>query len=278
MRNLFFVFLLGMSVIGISSCHKDCTDETNIDCPNYNPCYNAVETSADFRFGYTVGTQQGGINHTFYTDTFVPGRRIGFFANDENAEYYEWKVGVDDRTWDTPYFSLQFDEADSLILYSEPIEVRLITHRTPHKDCYPNDDGIDTSYRYIHFLRPTNAFLGTWRGSLSENPDEVYDIKIYVEDNPPYYDAFYIDNLYNEQMPCNLRHMMYHNFKGRHRSAYSRQVALFGTMGCPDEDFTWWDTYSMIIETNTQNNTIYLEWTRRLSTELEKVSFKGERL
>lgn len=82
MRNLFFVFLLGIIGIGAASCDEDCTDETNIDCPNYNPYHDAVETSADFRFGYTVGTQLNGINHTFYTDTFLPGQRIGFFAND----------------------------------------------------------------------------------------------------------------------------------------------------------------------------------------------------
>jgi len=42
MRNLFFVFLLGIIGIGAASCDEDCTDETNIDCPNYNPCHDAV--------------------------------------------------------------------------------------------------------------------------------------------------------------------------------------------------------------------------------------------
>lgn len=286
MKNVLIICLLGIIGISISSCTEDCTDETNIDCPNYNPCHNAVETSANFRFGYTVSTQQGGINHTFYTDTFVAGQRIRFFADDENAEYYEWKVGVDDRTWNTASFSLQFDKADSLILYNAPIEVRLITHRTPRHDCYPNDDGIDTSYRYIHFLRPTNSFLGTWKGSLSENPNEIYEIKLYVDSNfilVPHqgynYDALYIDNLYNEQQPCNIRHMDNNSFHGYHRSYYGNLSKIQNLSNCPDGIYSGWYTFSMIIEVNTQNNTIYLEWYRRLAgSEGKRVSFRGERL
>jgi hypothetical protein len=276
---------LGIIGIGLAGCDEDCTDETNIDCPNYDPCYNAMETSASFRFGYTVGIQAGGINHTFYTDTFLPGQRIGFFADEQEAEYYEWKIGVDDRTWDTPYFSLYFDDDDSLTLYNAPIEVRLITHKTPRTDCYPNDDGIDTSYRYIHFLRPTNVFLGTWRGSLSENPNEVYEIKLYIDSSLALqpgqnynYDALYIDNLYNEQMPCNIRHMMYDGFKGKHRTDYSSEVDIENLINCSGGGYTGWRTYSMIIEVNTQNNTIYLEWFRKLSNEGKRVFFKGERI
>lgn len=286
MRNLLIISLLGIIGIGVSSCAEDCTDETNIDCTNYNPCHDAIETSADFRFGYIVGTQLNGLNHTFYTDTFLPRQRIAFFADDENAEYYEWKVGEDDRTWNTSSFSLQFDKADSLILYSTPIKVRLITHRTPRNDCYTNDDGIDTSYRYIHFLRPTNSFLGTWRGSLSENPNEVYEIKLYVDSNyvlEPYqsynYDALYIENLYNEQQPCNLRHMDGGSFKGYHRSHYGGISAIQNLGNCPDGGYSGWYTSSMIIEVNTQNNTIYLEWYRRLAgSEGKRVFFKGEQL
>lgn len=277
---------MGVGLISISGCGEDCTDETNIDCPNYDPCHDAVETSAGFRFGYTVGTQAGGINHTFYTDTFLPGQRIGFFADDEEAESYKWTVGVDDRTWDTPYFSLKFDKADSLVLYSEPIEVRLITHRVPQTDCYPDDNGVDTSYRYIHFLRPTNTFIGTWRGTLSENPDKVYDIKIYVDSNfilAPHqninYDALYIDNLYNEQMPCNIRHMDSNLFNGYHRSFYGSMSKIQNLENCSDEHYSGWYTSLIIIDVDNLNDTIYLKLYRRLlGGEGEYVYFRGRRL
>jgi hypothetical protein len=42
MKNIFIIFLLALAlgVLAISSCSKDepCMDETNKDCPNFNPC------------------------------------------------------------------------------------------------------------------------------------------------------------------------------------------------------------------------------------------------
>lgn len=182
---------------------------------------------------------------------------------------------------------MYFDDDDSLTLYDAPIEVRLITHRTPRTDCYPNDDGIDTSYRYIHFIRSTNVFLGTWRDSFSENPNEVYDIKLYIDSSLALqpgqnnnYDALYIDNLYNEQIFCNVTYIVHSRFTGRHRTVYTNEVGVTYIEDCSREVYTHRNLYSMIIEVNTEKNTIYLEWNQRFVgiNEVKRVSFKGERL
>ena len=45
------IFLLITAILGMQSCCK-CDDPTNLDCPNYDACYEVEEPIADFGAGF----------------------------------------------------------------------------------------------------------------------------------------------------------------------------------------------------------------------------------
>ena len=101
MKNT-FILLLGIFVILITSCNKDapvaCTDETNIECPNYNPCLEEKLTNADFE----TATILVSTAHAFISvkeDSFYLGTPVLFTAKEEDVLSYEWTVGEDERVF-----------------------------------------------------------------------------------------------------------------------------------------------------------------------------------
>jgi hypothetical protein len=191
MKNTFFL-LLSIFVILIAGCNKDepvaCTDETNPECPNYDPCHDAESTSADFETACIVVSDKYQ-KITSQEDTFYLGANIQFTAKQEDVLSYEWKIGDDDRVFTEQSFSLTFNPSDSVILFNRPVPIRLIVTRTPNTSCFPADDGIDTLTKYIYFVSihevSHKKFLGTWVGSREDKPDEIYEIEI--TDTPAIY-------------------------------------------------------------------------------------------
>jgi hypothetical protein len=200
MKNTFFL-LLSIFVILIAGCNKDepvaCTDETNPECPNYDPCHDAESTSADFETACIVVSDKYQ-KITSQEDTFYLGANIQFTAKQEDAISYEWKIGDDDRVFTEQSFSLTFNPSDSVTLFNRAVPIQLIVIRTPNTDCFPTDDGIDTLTKYIYFVSiheiTHKKFLGTWVGSREDKPDDIYEIEISDEpeiDGPSGIPSFY---------------------------------------------------------------------------------------
>lgn len=109
---------------------------------------------------------------TLQSDTTITGNFVAFEAS-EDYDSYEWKIGVDPKTFTTKKVSLLF-------LYPENrIAVRLIATKKTNKQCFPKDDGIDTLVKYFTVIdRGANPVYGNYNGHLTANPDDKFDIQV----------------------------------------------------------------------------------------------------
>lgn len=86
---------------------------------------------------------------------------------------YQWKIGLDQNTWDSK--SVQLDFGGN---YGD-IQVTLIGEWTPNKDCFPNDNGIDTVTKIFTIVPNSEApFYGEYEGYVESAPNDTFLIKI----------------------------------------------------------------------------------------------------
>jgi len=105
----------------------------------------------------------------FYPQTYA---YVYFSANYKDAISYEWQVGQNPTTQTTADFGLYFTQL------VDNLPVRLIIKSKPNKKCFPNDDGIDTIYRYLTIQCPIlPPIVGKYEGSLQSNPNEKFVIE-----------------------------------------------------------------------------------------------------
>ncbi len=142
MRWYAYVFILGQLMV--SSCCKDCSDPTNPECPNYNPCLNIKEYTADF---YCSGIPYN--NRRFDTipleyriqEDYVLGDQSAAFVSTQAAVKHYWRLG--NREFRDSIFSLVFLQQDK----GHKFEVMHVIEYplTPeYKKCYPKATGRDT--------------------------------------------------------------------------------------------------------------------------------------
>jgi hypothetical protein len=102
MKSILSLFLITLiSIAFLNSCKKSecepCNDSGNPKCPNYNPCLNKFEVSADFKIGQiysaSVKHYSSVYNDAFIEDSIFPVLcSISFRANEVNAKY-TWYLG-----------------------------------------------------------------------------------------------------------------------------------------------------------------------------------------
>lgn len=160
------LFFLGVGLIGISGCREDCTDETNIDCPNYDPCYWERPTSADFTITQGVGYNEQ--RSYFSSDTFMTGfitlQALG------NLDGYEWHIGSDNRIFEGKTVELDYSP------YTGWVDVMLIGKNIIKEGCLPDDNGIDTVQKSF-YLVPYNTTLltGKYKGVSLSHPSDTFE-------------------------------------------------------------------------------------------------------
>lgn len=116
------------------------------------------------------------------SDTTVNGMVL--FAADERYDSCEWQIGSDTRIRTGSAFTLRFPGRE--VVYGEPIPIRLIARRKPDKTCFPDDDGVDTAYRYLVPLPPTRSpLLGSYHGAHVDDPTDTFTVTIYVTYRDP---------------------------------------------------------------------------------------------
>lgn len=147
--------LFSLSLIIISGCCKDCTDDTNPKCPNYNPCKGKNYT-ADFsmyqEFSYKNNSQV--TNGRWYEDSlyrseFFNGDIVPFYFYDnyifeakcKNAKSYQWKIGNDPRERTGSSFSIGFSGNEGLL------PIRLIVELDETDPCNKAKKRYDTVYK-----------------------------------------------------------------------------------------------------------------------------------
>lgn len=168
-----FLFFVGLALVGgFMLMLEGCGD-------NPNPCTALKPVSAAFKFQESFYE----IDSLFETDTVFTGSKVTFTATEADA-IYKWKVGDDPNVFVKKSFSLDFGQP-----YGK-VETSLIVNKQPNKTCFPSDDGADTIKRNLYVIpKIKNAFLGTFTGYDTNNPNEIFDVTIIdfgVRPNPDF--------------------------------------------------------------------------------------------
>ncbi len=143
-----------------------------------NPCANAQEVKADFVIEELVGDRY------FEGDTIADyGTKVRFRAL-QSAEEYTWILGAETL------------HTQSFIRTNFPfgwLDVKLVIKRKPNKQCFPNDDGIDSASRPFYVwpidnrwpvnppVYPNYPIFGTYRGHTLSRPE--FDFNIILGDS-----------------------------------------------------------------------------------------------
>jgi len=161
-----------LTLLFTNSC-QHCNDPTNPDCGNYNPCYG-VDGKADFGCAPYLNENT---DLLVKCDTLIAGSFLSWFGSNHYYQSYQWKVGSDTNIRQGKSFLIQFPNPVGTI------PVTLIGQRKPRPDCLPGDDGVDTFTKQITIVDwKATALLGTYRGALTNNPNEIYDLQITLTD------------------------------------------------------------------------------------------------
>jgi hypothetical protein len=149
--------LVGLMML---SCHKH---------HDPDPCANLHPVSASFRteedFSYVVS------GWIYYNTDTIATRRVKFTANEENATYL-WKIGT--GTYTQKSFFVDFP--DSFLLNKTSVPITLIVNKNP-SPCFPNDNGMDTITKVIHFTDRTLE-QGKFNGYWESNPSDTFTVTI----------------------------------------------------------------------------------------------------
>ncbi|MFZ5971553.1 MAG: hypothetical protein ACOYXA_08160 [Bacteroidota bacterium] len=136
-----------------------------------DPCMRKKMVGGSFTMGERI-TNYGGVDTLIVSDTVITENFVVFKADSDYVSY-EWKIGDDPRTFDTKEVTLRFMQPETTV------PIRLIAKWAPDKQCFPEDDGVDTVYRYLTVVdKKLNPIFGKYRGALVSNPQNVYTIEI----------------------------------------------------------------------------------------------------
>lgn len=165
MKRLFYTLACVVALM-LHSCGGD---DVPVKPPPTDPCAGKLRTSADF-------TMKEILSDTvwFYTDTVFPNNTIEFEAVQDNREY-SWKVGNDERTWNTKKFRLNFIGTQGTI----PIRL-IVKNNAVDTECNPGDKGIDTVTKYVTVLGSLSelSILGSYKGYNLDNPKDTFTVTI----------------------------------------------------------------------------------------------------
>lgn len=152
-RNILYpiLSLVVFAAMVLNSCRKPCTDPSNPNCENYDPCFKLKPTSAGFKTYDPIADFVGfwktaGWVYDVESDTI--GVECYFVADEENAKY-TWLIGG--GVYHTRTVSINFSTSN--LPASTRVPVTLIVEKEPNRKCFPNDDGKDTFTKEILVAR-----------------------------------------------------------------------------------------------------------------------------
>lgn len=162
--------------------------------PEPDPCLDKKPVKADFTIGELISFFGGNKPDTIVlSDTVLTGNFIVFNALD-NYESYEWRVGDDPRVFNTKQLKLLFQ-------FPETLTVSLTVKGKALKNCFPDDDGMDTQVRKIVVIdRKLNPIFGQYEGAIISNPGDVFKVEV-VHD--AFFDQINIININKNCYPIN---------------------------------------------------------------------------
>lgn len=182
-QNMKKIIIIITSLIILNSCGKECKDESNPDCPNYNPCKNIKEPTG--KILRCVGKSELWSDSFAYFDlgdTFLitrsGGSYISLFCPDTNCTY-EWKIGTEIIT-EQGFFRQNIPS-------NTPIEVSLkVTIKDPN-NCIPKDKRTKTTIRTFYGVENYDGkifnYYGKWKGYYIDEPNKEIVVEFKTDKN-----------------------------------------------------------------------------------------------
>ena len=211
-----YVLLMLVSIFLIlSNCKKDeapCCDITNPEYPNYDPCWDASEVTADF----TISERFGSAARYYKSiDSAFVRTALYFKAEEEDATSYTWYLGAEVIT------EREFERTFHTVDFYNPITVTLVVEKEPRLDCYPEDDGVDTLTRTFWRVHQCQSLVvGNYRGVWTDEPLDTFIVGFELVDYvgaPDSCDQIQVYNLHkNIEDTCKvsgLKHFGYNWWK-----------------------------------------------------------------
>jgi hypothetical protein len=170
--------------ITLAACKKDddtCSDPTNPDCENYDPCHGNEPTAAFKMRSTSVGFTTPENLQAEWCDTIYRSG-VEFRADMEGASSYEWQIGDDStiRTGKTIQVGFSSYTEDTLANinpdnpdFYQALDVNL-TVRNESGACVSENDTLLSSTRLLVFTKKTLT-IGTFRGKI-EGEDTIRDV------------------------------------------------------------------------------------------------------
>lgn len=182
MKNI-FALLLPLFLLYAGCKKPECQDIENPACENYDPCYSAFETNAEFIV--SDWTRPGDIPLPFRdTIPLVTSIRVDFRVADRNMSRYEWKIGDDPRVFTDTMFFLIFENVSGWVNFS------LTTYNDKaDSTCFTGDIGKKTLNKAYYFKRYTAStdeeyiapypIFGTYLGANEGSPQDTFRVTIH---------------------------------------------------------------------------------------------------
>jgi hypothetical protein len=145
-----------------------------------NPCEGITKPSGKFVLKEMIG------DTAFTADTIFRDNYAQFQALD-NYESVTWKLGSDPRVWTNPEFSLSF------LTELGTIPINFTGRKSPNPQCFPGDNGINTSSRNLTMVeqaaKPYNTIsplVGTYLGYFTNAPSDKFTVRMEYFDSTKY--------------------------------------------------------------------------------------------
>lgn len=135
-----------------------------------DPCQGVEKKVLDFQIFERI-TNFGDVDTLIATDTVLAVTNVVFEANGD-YDSYAWQIGDDPRVFTEKRVALRF------LGDFGRVQVKLVATWQP-SGCFPEETGADTVEKTLTLISRDRApIIGTYRGSLRSNPNDVFDIQV----------------------------------------------------------------------------------------------------
>ncbi len=139
--QIFKIAILLFITIMFNCCRHKCQDPTNMDCENYDPCWDKKPVTA----AIDIYWDQYFPPPMEYHDTVFIKDMPLTFKSIVNADEYEWILGAET-------LSVQAFKRTFRLAPPGKYAVTLKIKKQPNKACFPDDDGIDTKTQNFYIV------------------------------------------------------------------------------------------------------------------------------
>jgi hypothetical protein len=183
MKEILKISFLLLLIIALAVGCKDddentCCDPTNPECPNYDPCFGKVNTTALFTISQRLSSF-GDNASVFIEDDVVTGGTLKFTAIPQEGAIYTWILGSDTTVGGpeitTNLGNLPFGTYPNSLIVTKPADTL----------CFPDDSGIDEFTRSFTAVSICEAaILGRYQGVFASQPNDSTEIEFAVSSSP----------------------------------------------------------------------------------------------